>query len=391
MIQTGTLLPEFLAFRGPIAELKEQAEVLLPRQDLPQVFERISQKDRDAFIEKLDQVYWNVVDKEQDLLGLFGAFFKAIGQHSPLALLTDGLTRDDTNAATSEGITDVYQGEYKGARVFIRVFRAYSAENLERAKGILLASVLAWKKLNHPNISVFYGVATEISPLALVYGWEENGNILQYTKSHQDASWLALLLQVAKALRYLHSLGIVHGNLTGVHVLISGSGQVRLTGYGLADLYADPNLTATVPIVGNERSLAPEIVDSTNAVTESKEADVFAFGMLAVEVSTGRPPFEECGDVEAPAFILRGGRPERPHDSEALGLTEEVWRLFERCWHQDPTQRITIGDVVVSLQDLLGIERAPNVPLPPEETGGHPPPRPGSRKASWWRKLSCVG
>lgn len=140
MIQTKTLLPEFLAFCGPIAELKKQAEVLLPRKDLPLVFKRISQKDRDAFIEKLCQVYWNINinDREQHLLKLFGGFFKAIGQHHPLALLTDGLTRDDANAATSEGITDVSQGEYKGDRVFIRVFRAYSAENLEGAKGVRL-------------------------------------------------------------------------------------------------------------------------------------------------------------------------------------------------------------------------------------------------------------
>lgn len=256
---------------------------------------------------------------------------------------------------------------------------------------ILLMWVLTWKKLNHPNISAFYGVAIEISPLALVYGWEENGNILQYTRSHPDVCWLALLLQVAEALQYLHSLGIVHGILIGANVLISRSGQVRLTGYGLADLYADPNLTAAFPIVGNERSLAPEIVDSTNAVTKSKAADVFAFGMLAVEVSTGRPPLEKCGDTEAPRFILSGGRPELPHDSEALGLTEEVWQLFQRCWHQDPTRRITIEGVVMSLQDLLGIERAPNVPFGSGEIGEHPP-RPGSQKApKWWRRLSCVG
>ena len=61
---------------------------------------------------------------------------------------------------------------------------------------ILLMWVPTLKKLEHPNISVFYGVATEISPFALVYGWEEKGNILQYiTTLHPGKPRLRLVLR----------------------------------------------------------------------------------------------------------------------------------------------------------------------------------------------------
>ena len=57
MVQTKTLLSEFLAFRGPVKEQKEQAEALLPCEDLPPIFKLLSQKDKGAFIEKLCQVH----------------------------------------------------------------------------------------------------------------------------------------------------------------------------------------------------------------------------------------------------------------------------------------------------------------------------------------------
>ena len=88
------------------------------------------------FLSFSTQVYWDVDAQEQDFLKLFGGFFEAIKQHPPLASLTDGLTRNDTDVAASEGITDIYRGEYKGNQVSITVFRAYSTENLEGAKGV---------------------------------------------------------------------------------------------------------------------------------------------------------------------------------------------------------------------------------------------------------------
>ena len=50
-----------------------------------------------------------------------------------------------------------------------------------------------WRKFSHPNIAVFLGVDTDLFPLALVYNWEENGNIVHYLVSHPDAPRLSLV------------------------------------------------------------------------------------------------------------------------------------------------------------------------------------------------------
>ena len=66
-------------------------------------------------------------------------------------------------------------------------------------------------------------------------------------------------------------------------------------------------------------------------VMESKAADLLAFGMFAVEVFTGKIPFEEQKKEEVVLRISRGGRPEMPENAQAIGLTDEMWKLLESC------------------------------------------------------------
>ena len=86
---------------------------------------------------------------------------------------------------------------------------------------------------------------------------------------------------------------------------------------------------------------------------ESKAADVFAFGMFAVEVFTGRIPFEEQKNEAVVLRILRGGRPEMPENGQAVGLTDEMWKLLESCWQENPRKRPAMEEVVRRLQRFV--------------------------------------
>ena len=81
-------------------------------------------------------------------------------------------------------------------------------------------------------------------------------------------------------------------------------------------------------------------------VMESKPADVFAFAMFTVEVFSGREPFEGQRNEAVMQLILQGGRPEMPGNAQVLGLTDEMWKLVQSCWQQNPEERPTIGEVV---------------------------------------------
>jgi serine/threonine protein kinase len=125
-----------------------------------------------------------------------------------------------------------------------------------------------------------------------------------------------------------------------------------------------PSLTAVSPTAGNLRWLAPEIFNPLRAGVplESARADVFAFGMLAIEVFTGTLPFVECDSEEVIRRILEGTRPELPRNAGDVGLTTERWQLLQRCWDQDPANRPTMEEVARIWED------------PPENTDRRPTP-----------------
>ena len=136
-----------------------------------------------------------------------------------------------------------------------------------------------------------------------------------------------------------------------------------MTEYGLAPINSDPSFTvaATPGAVGTSRWLAPEIITparraSAMPVMESKAADVFAFGMFAVEVFTGKIPFEEHKNEAVVLRISQGGRPEIPRNAQAVGLTTEMWNVLESCWQQNPKKRPTMQEVVMKWQRFVGFD-----------------------------------
>jgi len=145
-----------------------------------------------------------------------------------------GLEKRGNIAVASGGTTDVWRGGWNNRQVALKAFRIYPPQDLQEAKKILWKQVPIWKRLVHENVLPFHGVDTSIFQLALVYDWGQNGNVTQYLELNPDSSRPELvsvnlpiagaavtdqflkLLQVAKGLQYLHSFGIVHGDLKAV-------------------------------------------------------------------------------------------------------------------------------------------------------------------------------
>ena len=128
----------------------------------------------------------------------------------------------------------------------------------------------------------------------------------------------------------------------------------------MALINSDPSFTvaATPGAVGTSRWLAPEIINPVRKgtgmpVMESKPTDVFAFAMFAIEVFTGKIPFEEQKNEAVVLRISQGGRPEMPENARAVGLTDEMWKLLENCWQQNRKKRPTMEEVVRRWQKFV--------------------------------------
>src|SRR5262245_25159184 len=156
------------------------------------------------------------------------------------------------------------------------------------------AQVLA--SLNHPNIAAIYGVEERAIVMELVDGPTLAERIAQGPIAPEEA--LPIARQITEALEYAHERGIVHRDLKPANVKVTPEGRVKVLDFGLAkalaadahaaDPMSSPTITmrATVAgmIMGTAGYMSPE---QAKGKPVDRRADIWAFGVLLVEMLTG--------------------------------------------------------------------------------------------------------
>ena len=103
---------------------------------------------------------------------------------------------------------------------------------------------------------------------------------------------------------------------------------------------------------------APELLFPTKFGLDkgvpSKEADVYALGMMVYQVLTGKWPFYPRREAEVMHAIVFGERPPKPKNAEEIGMTEVVWDLLRECWREDRMTRPTIINILRKFCEIIG-------------------------------------
>ncbi|CAL9030324.1 unnamed protein product [Prunus brigantina] len=164
-----------------------------------------------------------------------------------------------------------------------------------------------------------------------------------------------IMLQIARGMEYLHSRKIYHGELNPCNVFLKarscteGYFQVKVSGFGLSSVHKP---TSRYSQQQNEINpliwCAPEVLaeqeqpGNKSRTKYTEKADVYSFAMLCFELLTGKVPFEDShlqGDKMS-RTIKAGGRPLFPFPSPKY-----LVNLTKRCWHTDPSQRLTFSSI----------------------------------------------
>ncbi|MFH8696724.1 serine/threonine-protein kinase [Streptomyces chartreusis] len=190
--------------------------------------------------------------------------------------------------------------------------------------GALLASRHAAEELEHVLVALDHAVIDDallvVMPLA-------DGSLSKALKqkSLSNSDCVEVLLQVVRGLEELHSLGILHRDLKADNVLNIGSRWV-LADFGLARDTARGTATYTFTGWGTAAYVAPELWEGQSA---SVKSDLYALGVLAYEICTGRRPFPGPGDSD----YRRQHLTEDPPDLGNLvppWLSTLIWRLLRK-------------------------------------------------------------
>jgi len=177
---------------------------------------------------------------------------------------------------------------------FIPENLAHDAKSLER----FTREARAASQLNHPNICTIHGIEDNNGHPFIVMERLEGQSLKQHIAGHpmEIDKVLDVGVQVADALVASHSKNIVHRDIKPANIFLTPTGQVKVLDFGLAklvhniddDAAADNSLTAVGVIPGTAVYMSPE---QARSETVDARSDVFSFGVVLYEMSTGKKPF----------------------------------------------------------------------------------------------------
>ena len=100
---------------------------------------------------------------------------------------------------------------------------------------------------------------------------------------------LNICLDIALALVYLHSNGLIHRDLTGNNVLMIAGTRAKITDFGMSKLATgNPRMTALTMCPGNLLYMSPEALDEAKSYTA--KLDIFSFGVIVIQILTRQFP-----------------------------------------------------------------------------------------------------
>jgi serine/threonine-protein kinase len=248
-------------------------------------------------------------------------------------------------------------------------------------------------QLAHPNIVSVLDYGTHNGQPYLVMEYIAGGSLKDRVgkpiPSIQAARWLA---PVARALHYAHQQSIIHRDLKPANLLITQSGDLMLSDFGIAKLVdseASSQLTASGESIGTPAYMAPE--QGLGKVVDAR-SDIYSLGVVFYEMITGRSPFKADTPV---AVMLKHVTEPLPRPREFVPqIPEFVENALLTALAKDPVQRYpTMAAFADDLDRIaIGLETASQPaqsshtalnPIPYESTiYTTPPPQPTGQRTN---------
>lgn len=252
------------------------------------------------------------------------------------------------------GMGEVWQtlDEKTGERLALKILRPELAGKKLFLSRLQIEAYNA-SRVHHPNLAEVHASGEDAGlgwiSMELVDGVSLT-EILDQEHILETDFLLSVLYQTADALSAVHGAGIVHRDIKPGNIMVTPTGEVKLTDFGISKAPGQVNLTQAGMVMGTAQYLPPEQAMGQPA---TPAGDLYALGVIAYEALAGKRPFSGDKPVDIAFAHVNKPVPALP-DSVAPSLRELVMELLEK----EPQKRLASADAL--MQRLEEVQQALN-------------------------------
>uniref|UniRef100_A0ACD5VJA3 Uncharacterized protein n=1 Tax=Avena sativa TaxID=4498 RepID=A0ACD5VJA3_AVESA len=282
----------------------------------------------------------------------------------------------EENKLGEGGFGPVYKGHFpEGIEIAVKRLDSDSEQGFIEFKN----EVELIAKLQHRNLVRLMGCCSQGEEKVLVYEYLPNKSLDFFIFDENKKvllDWekrLAIIVGIAEGLLYLHKhsrLRVIHRDLKPSNILLDSEMNAKISDFGLAKIYSTNNNEGnkTRKVVGTYGYMAPEYASHG---LFSIKSDVFSFGVLVLEIISGKKNSQECGafinllgyawqlfEEERWIELVDAALPPNGHSAEMMRSIN----IALLCVQEDAIDRPTMLDVVAMLSSETMILYKPKHP-----------------------------
>lgn len=300
--------------------------------------------------------------------------------------VTNNFSQD--NILGKGGFGTVYKGElHDGTKIAVK--RMESGVMSEKGLDEFKSEIAVLTKVRHRHLVALLGYCLDGNERLLVYEYMPQGTLSRFLfnwkeEGLQPLEWtkrLIIALDVARGVEYLHGLAqqsFIHRDLKPSNILLGDDMRAKVADFGLVRLAPDGKASLVTRLAGTFGYLAPEYAVTGRVTTK---IDVFSFGVILMELITGRRALDETQQEESVHLVQWFRRmqvnkdispkaidPTLDLDEEARASVSTVAELAGHCCAREPHQRPDMSHAVNVLSSLAELWK-PSEPDPDDLYG----------------------
>ena len=247
----------------------------------------------------------------------------------------------------SGGMADVYMAkDHKLNRnVAVKVLKSEYVED-EKFLRKFETEAQAVARLSHPNIVNIYDVGIEDGINYIVMELAEGITLKEYIRKKgylTPKETVEISTQIASAISHAHKNHIIHRDIKPQNILVSDTGIIKVTDFGIAKATSSNTVTSTATAMGSVHYISPEQAKGRFC---DEKSDIYSLGITMYEMVTGHVPFDHENGVTIALMHLQNEI--TPPSQIRDGIPDSLEKIILKCTMKKPEERYQTADELIT-------------------------------------------